>query len=345
LVCVKEIQVGNDTYQALPYIISLPAAVQSTGVARSSVRGLSRARSIAQEWNYHITMDLKLKRTAFSVVPQEPEEEEPSILKVMGKTGDNVNVALLLAAVIGFGILFAAVTVWKKKNKKSFLAILLGALWGISILLLTVVCVQYYMMRMHNDKIKEKVISDTSGQELASDGEEGAGESEKNLTLQGTLPVVDFEALRKINASCVGWIYACDGEISYPIVASEDTYYLSHAVDGETSRSGAIFVDSNSMQPFAVSRAVLYGHNMKDGSMFHPLLRYWQEQEYLSEHPYIYILMEDATYTYEITSVYVAEQEDITFTQDLSVSAQWLDLVTCASSDGDTRLVIEAKKL
>lgn len=218
---------------------------------------------------------------------------------------------------------------------------IMGVLFILSVAVAVVVLIHYRQMRLHNESIRELVTIMPS--EMDSTKKKFYGSQNNNENSR--LPVVDFEALKELNESCVGWIYACDGAISYPVVAAVDDYYLNHAVDGIKSDAGAIFVNAKDENPFAGSRAVLYGHNMKDGSMFHPLMQYWQEDGYLLQHPYVYIITEEETYQYEITSVYVTEYEKLAFETFQEQNSQAvIDLVTCEYSGKNTRLVVEARR-
>lgn len=227
------------------------------------------------------------------------------------------------------------------ENKKKHVGFLRIAKWLLGVLFLAIgftlaaVLLDYGRMRGHNDRISRLVVR------LPSEDSEAAGTSEDYAS--SFLPTVDFEALKQINEDCVGWIYACGGEISYPVVAAEDEYYLRHAFDGTYLRSGTIFVDSGSDKPFLEERAVLYGHNMKDGSMFHSLLQYHWDKDYLAENPYIYILTEDGVYQYEISRVSVAEYENIAAVAEREEDrGRKLELITCEYSGKNTRLLVEA---
>lgn len=209
---------------------------------------------------------------------------------------------------------------------------ILGVLFIISLAVLLAVWMQYDRMQSLNKQINERVVSAAVDEQA----------EEQDLYL----PVVDFTALKEINVNCVGWIYACDGEINYPIIASGDDYYLSHLADGTEAKCGSIIVNNDSENPFEEGRNVVYGHNMKDGSMFHPLLQYWQDSNYLTEHPNIYIITENETYIYEITAVYVKEYNEIEFITGTGQETQRLiDLITCEYSGKNTRLVVEAERI
>ncbi len=281
------------------------------------------------------------------------------------RTGDDSSFLLTLIGAGISGFLFLFLTLLKNTKRKKrimedgswenrgerqgtccitagdLLRYILGFLCMICLVTLILICVRYYEMRKHNDTIKEQVLTESA----ESSGESFVEESDpiEDYCQEKGLPIVDFAVLKEVNQDCVAWIYACDGKISYPVVTSTDEYYLTHAVDGAEAKSGAIFVDSTQTDPFEKGRAVVYGHHMRDGSMFQPLMKYWQDKDYREECRNIYIITETKVYVYEISDIYVKEYEDLDFTEaqdDLQKPV--IDLVTCEYSGNDARLVIEA---
>ena len=106
---------------------------------------------------------------------------------------------------------------------------------------------------------------------------------------------VDFASLRAKYPDVVGWLY-CEGTpINYPVVQrSDNDFYLSHDYTGDFNINGAIFVDS--ADKLAVdSKAVVYGHHMKSGSMFASLLD-WADQDFYDKHPVMWLLTPDQNY-------------------------------------------------
>lgn len=84
-----------------------------------------------------------------------------------------------------------------------------------------------------------------------------------------TWPVVDFAALENINSDCVAWIRIDETEIDYPVVQGHDnSFYLKHLFDGEWNGAGCIFLDSRVEPDLSDRHSVLYGHHMKNGTMF-----------------------------------------------------------------------------
>ena len=106
---------------------------------------------------------------------------------------------------------------------------------------------------------------------------------------------IDLASLQGINNDAVGWIEIPDTSVSYPLVHTTDnTYYLTHTFDNKTNRSGSIFVEASNAADFSDLHTIIYGHNMKNGSMFAGLKNY-SDQSYAEAHPYIYVDLADLT--------------------------------------------------
>lgn len=126
--------------------------------------------------------------------------------------------------------------------------------------------------------------------------------------------VVDFAGLKEVNEDVVGWIY-CEGTvIDYPVMQGEDNdLYLHHAYDRAYSVSGSIFVDSKNRKGFADSNTIIYGHHMKNGSMFASLSK-WSDQQYYEEHPVMWLLTPERDYKVELFSGYTTSAYAETYT-------------------------------
>ena len=86
---------------------------------------------------------------------------------------------------------------------------------------------------------------------------------------------VYFAGLKKVNPDVIAWIQIPALDISYPVVQGKDNYYyLHHMFDGQENKNGSIFVDYHNQPDFLDSNTIVYGHNMKNGSMFGTLDRY-----------------------------------------------------------------------
>ena len=121
---------------------------------------------------------------------------------------------------------------------------------------------------------------------------------------------VDFAALQKRNPDTVGWIFCTGTAIDYPIVQGPDNeYYLARLFTGTSNAAGSIFLDYRNSPDFTDRHSILYGHNMKNGSMFASLTSY-RDPEYFREHPQFLLCTPEKTYSVEIFSGYSAGVED-----------------------------------
>lgn len=140
---------------------------------------------------------------------------------------------------------------------------------------------------------------------------EAAGATEEGPVEQVPVEVfypdlqLDIEALKAINGDFRGWLYFPALDISYPIVQGEDnSYYLKHAFDGEKLYAGCIFMDCGASGDWSDRNTFVFGHNMRDGSMFGSFRYLADDTTLCEEQPYFYIYTEDWVYTYEIFSYY-----------------------------------------
>lgn len=117
---------------------------------------------------------------------------------------------------------------------------------------------------------------------------------------------VDFEALREINEEFFGWFFIPVLGIDYPLVQGTDNdYYLNHTFDKKKNSSGAIFMDYGASPDLTDYNTFIYGHNMKNGSMFGKLKNFIRDDELCATDPYFYIYTEEKRYQYLIISYYV----------------------------------------
>lgn len=148
--------------------------------------------------------------------------------------------------------------------------------------------------------------STPAAQETLSD-EAGSPEPAMEAVLY---PEVDFASLLEVNSDVVGWVYIEDTKINYPILQGEDNrYYVSTLIDGRVNGAGSIFMDYHNTPDFSDRHTILYGHNMKNGTMFAGITNYCS-QEYYDAHPMGLIMTPEGNYRFEIVSAYVASLGD-----------------------------------
>ena len=153
--------------------------------------------------------------------------------------------------------------------------------------------------------------SSKSSAAASAEVEEDEEEEEKTLTRnynRDDFPdmEIDFDSLEKINGSFVCWLYAPGAEINHPVVqATDNEFYLHHTFEMNKNSAGCIFMDYE-VDPMLTSwNTFIYGHNMKNGTMFGHLKNYINNSAVYEKNPYIYIFRPEGIYRYEIFSFYL----------------------------------------
>lgn len=157
-----------------------------------------------------------------------------------------------------------------------------------------------------------------------------------------SLPEIDFDGLRAVNGDIVAWIQIPGIGVDYPVVQGEDNeHYLHYTFDGKANKAGSIFLDYRNRAGFTDSKVILYGHNMKDGSMFSNLKKY-QDSGFRKEQGRVLIYLPDKVLECEIVecrkvsirdSIYdVRQDEEVTLPKKIILS-------TCSSSS-NMRLIL-----
>lgn len=129
---------------------------------------------------------------------------------------------------------------------------------------------------------------------------------------------IRLEALREVNEDVIGWIEIPGTEISYPLLKGEDNqYYLSHDWQKEDNRAGSIFLESQCSPDLTGFHTIVYGHRMRNGTMFGGL-KHYKDPEYWQEHPSVYLVVDSGIYRYDIFSAWDAGLKDIVYYLDLT---------------------------
>lgn len=224
----------------------------------------------------------------------------------------------------------------------------------------------YQKGRRKYQEWKDRYTSD-AGKDQGKDENEGAAEksvwqdknesaAEKNawkdelisagLSEDAPYPAeVDFDGLSAVNSDVVGWIELPAADISYPVVqAADNEFYLHRSLDREELFAGSLFLDAGNAPDFSDNNSIIYGHNMRDGSMFAKLQNYCEQTVY-EKCPYFWIYTPDGAYLYQIYSVHTvfagSSAFRLSFHEPLSY-ADWLKQMY-ASSEVKASARMEAK--
>lgn len=161
---------------------------------------------------------------------------------------------------------------------------------------------------------------------------------------------VDFEKLLEMNSDVVGWIrFDEPSEINYPVVQGRDNEeYLKRTFEANTNKLGTLFVDVNNPGDFSGRNTFIYGHNMKNGSMFAQLLKY-KDDSFYKEHPYFYIYTPDGKVrTYEIFSAGVVKDTSDSYIMEYADDAAfqtYIDYIKQQSAYPTSAEVTTASKI
>ncbi|MCR4990445.1 MAG: class B sortase [Lachnospiraceae bacterium] len=144
-----------------------------------------------------------------------------------------------------------------------------------------------------------------------------ADETEAAVEEKINIPVsidVDFDALSKINSDVIGWIVYEPVELSYPVVKDKgDDYYEHYSFDLEKNLAGAIFLDYICKPDLSGFNSIIYGHNMRNGTMFGSLKKLLADTSIIEQDPYFYIFTKDYAYMYKIVCAYYTTQDSRTY--------------------------------
>lgn len=245
---------------------------------------------------------------------------------------------------------------YKQTSKKTLVLSLLRIIFFIALVVSIIYIIKWFIDSKQNRIIEEK-ISDA----ITIEGVQ----SEDNIEYK-----VDFTKLKEINTQTVGWLKVNGTNIEYPVVqANDNNYYIKRNLNKEYNVGGWVFVDYKNKLDGTDKNIIIYGHNMKDNSMFGSLKNVLKEEWYNNEENYIIdFITESEQQKYQVFSVYQIENEDYyidtefyndefgefiqtlksrsikDFNVDISSEDSILTLSTCANNN-KYRVVLHAKKI
>lgn len=158
---------------------------------------------------------------------------------------------------------------------------------------------------------REEQVGGALKEEQSASGKEDLGNTSEEQEPLSDIPIgVDFDGLLQISEDVVAWLYCPDTEINCVVAQSDDNkFYLRRLLDGTDARCGTLFLDYRNDAGFGDWNSVIYGHNMKNGSMFATLL-YYREQSFYEEHPVMYLYTPSSQYTIELIAGFTTPDDD-----------------------------------
>jgi len=152
----------------------------------------------------------------------------------------------------------------------------------------------------------------------------------------------NIQALITENADCIGWLSIDGTNISYPVMhtPSDPQKYLRRNFYGKYSQSGVPFLDGRC--DLQSSNLIIYGHNMRNGTMFSDLKRY-VDRDFLNAHRTVKFETTDGVQTFIVTEALKTNTSDAWYNRITAKGgSRCLILSTCYGSGKDGRLLIIA---
>lgn len=242
---------------------------------------------------------------------------------------------------------------YKSSNKKVIVLLIARILFFIVLVISITYIVKWYIDGRQNkileDKVSESIIIENST------------ENEYKI---------DFGKLKEINEQVIGWLKVNNTQVEYPVVQAENNnYYLKRNLNKEYNKGGWIFADYKNKFDGTDKNIIIYGHNMRNNTMFGTLKNVLKEDWYNNKENYIIdFVTEKEHQKYQVFSVYQIKTEDYyiktefdnnefdqfvgtlknrsikDFKVDVTEDDNILTLSTCANNYRD-RIVLHAKKI
>lgn len=239
-------------------------------------------------------------------------------------------------------------------NKKLIILFIIRIIFFIILIISAIYILNWYIDNMQNKKIKEKLL-----EAVIVENNDNSNQNFK----------INFEQLKQINNDTIGWLKVRGTDIEYVVVQTKNNdYYLNHNFEKKYNKAGWIFADCKNRIDGTDKNIVIYGHNMKDNSMFATLENILKEEWYNNKENYILdFITENENQKYKIFSVYKIENENYyvktefqdnefeefikkiknrsikNFNIDITKDDNILTLSTCADNS-KYRVVLHAKK-
>ncbi len=173
----------------------------------------------------------------------------------------------------------------------------------------------YYVTQNKNEKVYKKLQKEVVKQESK---EEEPQTEESHVEIP-----IDFAQLQAQNPDIYAWIQIDGTNINYPVVqsATDNEYYLNHTIEGQEGYPGSIYTENWNTKEFTDFNTVIYGHDMKDGSMFQNLHNY-ADASYMQQHPNVVIYTPEKKFTYQIFAAVVYDDRHILHSFDYAFADQ-----------------------
>lgn len=185
-------------------------------------------------------------------------------------------------------------------------------------------------------EIAELPMTEAPAESVTDAETEPSAEPTEQSTTEHNIP-----ALIAVNGDCIGWLSIDGTNISYPVMhtPSDPQKYLRRNFYGKYSQSGVPFLDERC--DIRSTNLIIYGHNMKNGTMFSDLKKY-VDRDFLNAHRTVKFETVDGIRYFTVTKVLRTDITDAWYDRIAAEDGRQLILSTCYGSGKDGRLLIIA---
>lgn len=190
-----------------------------------------------------------------------------------------------------------------KENNKKVLKIV-----GVVAAILCLIALIVFVIPKKEEEPKE----DPPKEEVKEDEEEDTEEQEEIVGNP-----IDFAYWKSVNEDVYAYIQIADTNVDYPILqsATDDSYYLNHTIDHVEGYPGSIYTERVNAKDFSDFNTLIYGHDMKDGSMFKHLHKF-EDKEFFDTHDTVMIYTENEIRTYRVYAAVIYDDRHIMYHYD-----------------------------
>ena len=208
----------------------------------------------------------------------------------------------------------------KKKKKQSFIHYLIPTVLFISMIVFGGLFLRDFLeYRAAEDEyaslqdhivISEEPKKEAPKKEKAGEDEFDDEVEEEPVDLLHPHFQIDYGALSGVNADFTAVLHVPSLSITYPVVKSKDNEeYLHRTFEGKANFAGSIFLDANAKGSYDHKNTFIFGHNMKNGTMFGKLKYFLRDDQLANSNPYVFLCRPEGITRYRIFSYYLTTVE------------------------------------
>ena len=192
-----------------------------------------------------------------------------------------------------------------KKMKKYFFHIGMGVCIIAGVLAIVYYSVHVFQTQENDRQIN--VLQNVAHSKGSEKQESGQDQSNTSAETESSKDSINFQGLRKINPEVEAWITIPGTVIDYPVMlSSEENAYLHKDIYQKSSSHGMLYFAKPYDRENEQWNMLIYGHNMKNGSMFGSLLSY-RDQKYREKHPVVHLYRRDQMMIYRVVGAFITD--------------------------------------